>query len=250
MRGAEGIDAGWRRQGRESSAWARMVPSASLDCGSPREWPRERQAGQWRRRRAPGRLILWFWMNFPMALRLVPKHALSVPFANGTLKFQLVLKPFATKEKAPSPSESHAILAGSKTSMVPTRLKEQSESRVVLAGSKTAETTTHAKYRRRTMSFRPVPKPMPSVSAHGLAFRLRTSREKNRLRASTTLRRKASYRSPRASIPATAAVLNRILLQRASARGAPIAFRPIFPRSGQATGVASGRRPRPFLAAG
>mgnify|MGYP004501984901 CR=1 FL=1 len=154
------------------------------------------------------------------------------------------------KRKAPSPPESHAILVGSKTSMVPTRLKEQSESRVVSASSKTAETTTHAKYRRRTVSFRPVPKPMPSVSAHGLAFRLRTSREKNRLRASTTLRRKASYRSPRASIPATAAVLNRILLQRASARGAPIAFRPIFPRSGQATGVASGRRPRPFLAAG
>ena len=63
---------------------------------------------------------------------------------------------------------------------------------------------------RRTMAFRSVPKPIHLVSAHGLAFRSRTAR-KNRLRASTTPHRKASYKSPRASIPALAAVLAAIL---------------------------------------
>ena len=76
--------------------------------------------------------------------------------------------------------------------------------------------------------------------------------EKNGLRASTTLRISASYKSPRASIPASAAVLDHILARRGAGgrRNGQIAFRPIFPRSGHATGVSSGRQPRPFLAAG
>ena len=88
--------------------------------------------------------------------------------------------------------------------------------------------------RRRTMSFRPVPKPFPLcvirliwsenhvVSAHGLAFYSGTAR-KNRLRASTTLRISASYKSPRASIPAPAAVLNHILpFSRPRGRSFPV----------------------------
>ena len=63
---------------------------------------------------------------------------------------------------------------------------------------------------RRTMSFGSIPKPLDPISIHGLAFYSGTAR-KNRLRASTTLRIAASYKSPRASIPAPAAVSSPIL---------------------------------------
>ena len=109
--------------------------------------------------------------------------------------------------------EGRAVLVGSETFIASSEFATMSENHVISTSSETPGGTSTRPSSRRTMSFGSIPKPLDPISIHGLAFYSGTAR-KNRLRASTTLRIAASYKSPRASIPAPAAVLNHILPRR------------------------------------